>query len=58
MVQIIKDIIGYSLVDLDWLFALWSCIFLFLGVQFFFSLLTVPINMITNGFERVISRGK
>lgn len=55
MVQTIIDILGLN-ADERFYAVLMSCLFLFIGVQYFFSLCTVPINMITNAFERMVKR--
>jgi hypothetical protein len=56
MVQIIKDMLDIEVQDFDFLIVTFCMVFIFMGVQYFFSLLTVPVNMITNSFEKVRSK--
>lgn len=52
MVQIIKDILGITVNDFDFILVMFSCFWVTVGLFYIFALLTVPVNMITNAFER------
>lgn len=52
MFQIVKDLLGITTTEFDWLIVTFCMMWISLGVIYIFSLMTVPVNMITNGFER------
>jgi len=56
MVQIIKDILGIAVYDFDFLFVLFCCLWLTVGIFYIFAVMTIPINIITNTFERITKK--
>lgn len=53
MVQTIRDLLGLVDSTYDIYIVFFSLFMIFVTLQFFYSILAIPVNMITNAFERM-----
>lgn len=52
LIELIKSVIGINVPDFDMVIVMFACAMLLISMVWIYALLTVPINIITNAFQR------